>query len=299
MIWGYIVNLVNRTIKKWLEDDAKTYCASLAFYFILSLPALLIFSISIGSIFMGTKHIEDTILNYLQGSVDKRVIDMINVLFKHIPKINSLSISALIGLIILLWSASNFFRQFKNFLKRVWNITSVESNNFTDFVKDAIMSFVIVVFFGVLLVVGTIINRVIIITSSRLFHGHLHFSSIIAVYAGSISNFLILILFFIIIYGILIGKYLDRHSIFVGSLVTAILAFTGKYILGLYFTYSNPTSVYGGIGSTIGLFILTYYSSIMVTIGAEFTKVYSESYRVRGLLTNNEKTSIHTIVEKT
>ena len=124
--------------------------------------------------------------------------------------------------------------------------------------------------------VGTIINRVII-TSSRLFQGHLHFSPNIAVYAGSISNFLVLILFFIIIYRILIGKYLDKHSILVGSLVTAILIFTGKYISGLYFTYSNPTSVYGGIGSIIGLFILTYYSSIMVTIGAEFTKVYSES----------------------
>lgn len=284
----YISNLASRTIKKWLDDDAKTYCASLSFYFLLSLPALLIFSISIGSIFLGTKHIEDTIINYLQGSVDQRIIDMINVLFKHIPKINSLSISALIGLILLLWSASNFFRQFKNFLKRVWDVKPAESNSFTNFVKDAIMSFVIVVFFGGLLAVGTIINRGIIV-GSRLFQGHLHSSSGIATYAGFISNFLVLVLFFIIIYRILIGKYLDRHSIFVGSLVTAILTFTGKYIFGLYFTYSNPTNVYGGIGSTIGLFILTYYSSIMVTIGAEFTKVYSESYRVRGLSTNNEK----------
>lgn len=252
----HLLNLVTRTIRKWFDDDAKTYCASLSFYFLLSLPALLIFSISIGSIFLGTKHIEDTILNYLQGSVDQRVINMLNVLFKHVPKINSLSISALIGLLILLWSASNFFRQFKNFLMKVWDIKPVESNNVKDFVKDAIMSFIIVVFFRGLLTVGTIIDRVIIM-SSRLFQGQLHFSSGISVYAGSISNFLVLILFFIIIYRILIGKYLDRHSIFVGSLITGILAFTGKYIFGLYFIYSNPTSVYGGIGSTIGLFILT------------------------------------------
>lgn len=252
----HLLNLVTRTIRKWFDDDAKTYCASLSFYFLLSLPALLIFSISIGSIFLGTKHIEDTILNYLQGSVDQRVINMLNVLFKHVPKINSLSISALIGLLILLWSASNFFRQFKNFLMKAWDIKPVESNNVKDFVKDAIMSFIIVVFFRGLLTVGTIIDRVIIM-SSRLFQGQLHFSSGISVYAGSISNFLVLILFFIIIYRILIGKYLDRHSIFVGSLITGILSFTGKYIFGLYFIYSNPTSVYGGIGSTIGLFILT------------------------------------------
>nr|WP_243683929.1 YhjD/YihY/BrkB family envelope integrity protein [Methanosarcina barkeri] len=45
----------------------------------------------------------------------------------------------------------------------------------------------------------------------------------------------------------------------------------------LFIAYSNPTNVYGAIGSIIGLFLLFYYSSIMITLGAEFTKVYSES----------------------
>jgi membrane protein len=293
----YIANLVTRTIKKWLNDGAKTYCASLSFYFLLSLPALLIFSTSIGSIFLGTKHIEDTILNYLQIVADQRVINMINVLFKHIPKINSLSISALIGLILLLWSASNFFRQLKNFLERVWAVKPAQSNNLIGFVKDAIMSFIIVVLFGGLLVVGTIIKGVII-RSSRLFQGFLHFSPSIAVYAGSISNFLVLVLFFMLIYRILPENSLDRNSIFVGSLVTTILTFTGKYIIELYLTYSNPTSIYGVIGPIIGLFILTYYSSIMVTIGAEFTKIYSESGHVPELLTNSEKTNTSPILRK-
>lgn len=40
--------------------------------------------------------------------------------------------------------------------------------------------------------------------------------------------------------------------------------------------YSDLTSVYGIIGSVIGLLLLIYYSSIVITIGAEFTKVYSQ-----------------------
>jgi membrane protein len=63
----------------------------------------------------------------------------------------------------------------------------------------------------------------------------------------------------------------------VGSLVTVILINIGKYAMVFYLQYSNPVNVYGAIGSIIGLFLLIYYSSIMITIGAEFTKVYSES----------------------
>ena len=48
---GYIEKLITGTIKEWVEDDAKTYSAALSFYFVLSLPALLLFSVSVGSIF--------------------------------------------------------------------------------------------------------------------------------------------------------------------------------------------------------------------------------------------------------
>src|SRR5660398_176824 len=90
--------------------DRITYSAVLAFYFVLSLPALLLFSVSVGSIFLKSQNLQDTILNYLQGVVDESIINMITVLFEHIPEINSLSIGALVGFLLLLWSASNIFR---------------------------------------------------------------------------------------------------------------------------------------------------------------------------------------------
>jgi len=272
----YIVNLVTRTIKKWLEDDSITYSAALAFYFVLSLPAILLFSVSFGSIFLRSKNIQDIILNYLQGVVDKSIISMIIVLFEHIPEINSLSISALVSFVLLLWSASNIFRQLKNFLERAWDIEPDESNNIKNFIRDSIVSSVIVIFFGGLLVMSIIIEGVVYMGSSLL-QGLLPFSPLIAYYASSIASFLILVLFFMLAYGILPDTSLDFKAISVGSLVTVILITIGKYAIGLFLAYSNPVSFYGAIGSIIGLFFLIFYSSIMITIGVEFTKVYSES----------------------
>ncbi|MDD4249165.1 MAG: YhjD/YihY/BrkB family envelope integrity protein, partial [Methanosarcina sp.] len=91
---GYIGNLITGTIKEWMEDDAQTYSAALAFYFVLSLPALLLFSVSVGSLFLRSRRLQDYIIDYVQGSVDKGVIDMISALFEHTPEVNFLSIGA-------------------------------------------------------------------------------------------------------------------------------------------------------------------------------------------------------------
>jgi Predicted membrane protein len=273
---GYLKNLVIRTIKEWMEDNAMTYSAALAYYFVLSLPALLLFSVSIGSIFLKSENLQSKIINNLQGAADERIINMIILLFERIPEINSLSISALIGFIFLLWSASNVFRQLKNFLERAWDIKPTESSNIKDFIRDAIMSFVIVILFGGLLVMSIFVEG-FLYAASKLFQQFLPFSPIIADYTGSIASFLILVLFFILVYRVLPDKSFDLKSIFVGAFVTAVLVTIGKYVIVLFIAYSNPTNVYGAIGSIIGLFLLFYYSSIMITLGAEFTKVYSES----------------------
>ncbi|MDY0129662.1 MAG: YhjD/YihY/BrkB family envelope integrity protein, partial [Methanosarcina vacuolata] len=199
MSWGYVKNLVTRTIKEWMEDNAMTYSAALAYYFVLSLPALLLFSVSIGSIFLKSENLQSKIINNLQGAADERIINMIILLFERIPEINSLSISALIGFIFLLWSASNVFRQLKNFLERAWDIKPTESSNIKDFIRDAIMSFVIVILFGGLLVMGIFVEG-FLYAASKLFQQFLPFSPIIADYTGSIASFLILVLFFILVY---------------------------------------------------------------------------------------------------
>lgn len=273
---GYVKNLVTRTVKEWLEDNALTHSAALAFYFVLSLPSLLLLSASIGGIFLKSKSIQDNILNHLEGIIDEAMRNMIILLFERIPELSSLSINALIGLILLFWSASNIFRQLKIFLERAWDIKHTEANNLKDFIKDIVTSFVIVILFGGLLVISILVEG-FLYTASKLFQQFLPFSPLIADYTGSIASFLILSLFFILVYRVLPDKSFDFKSIFVGSFVTAILVTIGKYALVLYFAYSSPTSVYGAIGSIIGLFLLFYYSSIMITLGAEFTKVYSES----------------------
>lgn len=272
----YFKGLIIGTFREWVDDNGKTYSAALAYYLVLSLPALLLLSVSVGSIFLKSKEIQDLIFNSLEGVVDNRIIGLVNLLFEQIPEVESLSITALVSFVFLLWSASNVFRYLKNFLEQIWDVQSTENGTVRGFIRNVVLSFIVVIIFGGLLVISILVEG-ILFRSSTFLQEFLPFSLGFVQYTSSIASFLILVLFFMFIYRVLPDTKLDFKPTFIGALVTVILITIGKYAVGIYLLYSGINSLYGVIGSIIGVFLWLYYSSIMITIGAEFTKVYSES----------------------
>ena len=68
------------------------------------------------------------------------------------------------------------------------------------------------------------------------------------------------------------------HLVWIGAFVTALLFVLGKTALGFYFGKSNPGAGYGAAGSIILIMLWTSYSSMIVLLGAEFTKTYADLY---------------------
>jgi membrane protein len=52
----------------------------------------------------------------------------------------------------------------------------------------------------------------------------------------------------------------------------------GKYLLAIYFSEMQPGSTYGAAGSVILIILWVSYSCIILLFGAHFTKVYSDKY---------------------
>ena len=97
-------------------------------------------------------------------------------------------------------------------------------------------------------------------------------------------NFLVSVLVTSILFGLLFKFLPDVElawpDVATGALVTALLFAAGKYVIGLYLGQSSTASSYGAAGSVVVLLLWVYYSSQIVLIGAEFTRLYAE--RVRG-----------------
>jgi membrane protein len=52
----------------------------------------------------------------------------------------------------------------------------------------------------------------------------------------------------------------------------------GKVLIGVYLGNSDVTNVYGAAGSLAVILVWTYYSSMVLLLGAEFTQVWSQRH---------------------
>jgi membrane protein len=71
------------------------------------------------------------------------------------------------------------------------------------------------------------------------------------------------------------------RDVLVGGFITGLFFTLGKLGIGFYLGKSNITSLYGAAGSIIIFMVWVYYSSIILYLGAEFTKVYAKLYGER------------------
>jgi len=63
-----------------------------------------------------------------------------------------------------------------------------------------------------------------------------------------------------------------------GGFITAVFFTLGKVAIGFYLGKSNFTTLYGAAGSIVIVMLWVYYSSIILYLGAEFTKVHANLY---------------------
>jgi len=61
LFMGKLKDVAVQTIKRWNADDGTSFSAALSFYLILSLPSLLLFSLSLGGMFLKVERLQSTI----------------------------------------------------------------------------------------------------------------------------------------------------------------------------------------------------------------------------------------------
>jgi membrane protein len=67
-------------------------------------------------------------------------------------------------------------------------------------------------------------------------------------------------------------------DVLIGGFITALFFTLGKLAIGYYLGSSNIATIYGAAGSIMIIMVWVYYSSIILYLGAEFTKVYAKMY---------------------
>jgi membrane protein len=259
----------------WMEDQAPTLGAALAYYTVFSLAPLLIIAIAIAGLVFGQEAARGQIFDQLRGLLGdasgKAMQDMVqNANQKPATGI----IAALIGVVTLLFGASGVFGQLQTSLNAIWGVKPKLRRGILGIIQDRILSFAFILVVGFLLLVSLLLTAAIALVGEWS-GGMMPGMEALVQILNSVLSLVVITLLFAMIFKFLPDVKIAWHDVWIGAFITATLFTVGKFALGLYLGKSGVASSYGVAGSLIVLLLWVYYSSQILFFGAEFTQVYA------------------------
>lgn len=274
-VTGKVKDIATRTVHKWNNDDGITDSAALSFIVLMSLPALLLFLLSVSSLFLREETIQQSIMDYVSGVATEATVGALQTLFQQIPETGTITLGLLASFALFLWTSGNLFLQLQKTINRMWDVSYKSSTWYEELVKKRISAFIAVFIFVLLIVLTTVFEVIFFSVSQQLDHV-LPIPAWAIQYASSAASFLILVLLFIYLYRVLPETKMDYKYVIAGSVLTVTFITIAKYAFSLYLRYTDPTGMYGSVGSVLAIFLWIYISAIIVTVMVEFTKVYED-----------------------
>ncbi|MCI0455394.1 MAG: YihY/virulence factor BrkB family protein [Gemmataceae bacterium] len=270
--WG----LLQDTGRGWMEDKVPRLAAALAYYTILSAAPLLVIVLAIvGLVFDQNQEVRQLLVVQLSSLVGEQGGEAIQTMIAHASRPDSSIPAMIIGIALLLVGASGVFAELQDSLNTIWEVTPKPGRGILGILRDRFLSLVMVFGTGFLLLVTLVISTAL--AALTRFVG-LAEIGVVGQVVNFCVSFVVVTLLFGMIYKFLPDVAMAWRDVWIGALATAFLFTVGKLLIGLYLGRASVGSAYGAAGSLVVFVVWVYYSSQILFLGAEFTKVYANRF---------------------
>ncbi len=258
------------------DDDVLGNSASIAFYTLFSLPAMILVILFTTNIFA-----EGNVINYKFYNEVGRLIgqDSANQLKTSIGSVglgkDESWFNGFIGIVTLIVSATTLFATLQNSLNLIWHVKPKPKRGWLKFILNRILSFGMVLMLGFILLVSLLLDAIFGAFGDILQDKWQNFSAVYALIINNVISFTCITLLFALIFKYLPDAKIKWRNIIVGALVTALMFVFGKYLISIYLGSSTLAGTYGAAGALVILLLWVFYIITIMLIGAEFTKVYT------------------------
>ena len=274
MLRKYFV-LLRTTIYEFIADDALSHGAAIAYYTVTSMAPVLLIVVAIAGLVFGQEAAQGAIVEQLSGLMGSQSAQLLQSMVQSAAHRGTGQVATVIGALTLLITASGVFGEMQSSLNVIWKAAPAEST-VSRLVRARLASLGLVVTLGFLLLVSLVISTALN-AASAWFNAVAPGFHVVLQVVNFLFSLLIVSVLFGAVYKVLPDKSLTWSDVAVGAVSTAILFTLGKFLISLYIGSSTIASSYGAAGALIIILIWVYYSAQIFLLGAEFTKVYSNS----------------------
>ncbi len=266
-------SLAKETVAGYIEDDALSRGAAIAYYTVFAIAPVLVIVISIAGLVYGQEAARGAIVGQLQDMMGHDAAEAIQTMIASANNKRSGTLGAILGFGALLLTASGVFGEMQTGLNRIWK-AEPKTSTVSRLVRARAASLGLVAALGFLLMVSLAVSAAITAFSHMLQHVLPNIDLLLRAVNFLISLLLISTLF-ATIYKILPDAPTTWKDVGVGAVVTAFLFTVGKTVIGLYIGSSQVASSYGAAGALVIVLLWVYYSAQIFLLGAEFTRAWA------------------------
>jgi membrane protein len=274
--------LLKETGDEFVEDHVTKLSASLAYYTLFSIgPLMLVIIHIIGVFYKKQEAATSVVFKQVSQFIGTKGAAQLEGMLDKMNTSNNSTLFGVIGILVFVFSATSIFTEMQSSMNYMWSIKARPKRGWLKYIKDRLLSLLLIVGLGLLLVASLVLNLVIDAVVGQLNRlGHLQQylgDHNIALLSGvnTIVFFIIVTLLFAIIFKVLPDAVIKWKDVLVGASFTGLLFLIGKFLISLYLTNSKLITAYGAAASMIILLSWIYYSALILYFGAEFTDVYA------------------------
>lgn len=269
-----VFHLVAETVGGLLRHDGIASAAGIAFYTVFSLAPTLIFVIYVAGAVFGEQAVRGELAEQIAKWVGPDGAKQVEALVQNANKPRTGLVATLVGVGTLLLGATGAFSQLAAAMNAVWDVKVKKvSHGLWIFLRSRLLAIAMILAISFLLLAS-------IIASTMLAGVQTQVEDAIPDWIGGARawNFsfslVISTALFMVMYKSLPATRVRWADALAGACVAAVLFWLGRWGVGQYLKVTGLASVYGAAGSLIVILVWVYYSTIIVLVGAEFSRAF-------------------------
>jgi len=273
-------DLLKESCSAWLEDNAPSLGAALAFYAVFSLAPLLIVAMAVAGFAFGNQAAAGGILPQLQALVGETGARAVQIVIQSAdrPVLGVVASTFAIGTALV--GASGAFVELHDALDKIWRVRRRSESVFLRAIRKYFFSFGLVLGTGFLLLASLVLSAAL--GAVGKFMGNLLPGPVFLLeLANSFLFFGVIMLLLATIFKVVPDTEIAWRDVWIGAAVASLLLTIGKVLIGFYLGRSTVASAYGAARSFLLVLVWIYYSAQIVLFGAEVTHAYASKYGSR------------------
>jgi membrane protein len=267
--------LLKDTVTGFIDDDALSRGASIAYYTLFSIAPVLLVVVADRRPGLRPRGAGGRHRRPAQHHDGHQTAEALQGMIESAAKPREGTWATVVGFVVLLIATSGVFGEVQSAMNAIWKAKPGRST-LTRLMRARLASLGLVATSGFLLMVSLAASAALAGLSTYLKFVFPGVQALLNV-ADVVLSAVLIAGMFAAIFKILPDVDIAWRDVAVGAIATTILFEGGKYAIAFYIGQSNVASSYGAAGALIVLLVWIYYSAQIFLLGAEFSRAYASA----------------------